>query len=304
MFPDLRVHRVGVREEGFWPSFTDIMMVIVMIFLMAMLGLLLRNMDLVGKLQAALHEAQQAAQKIKRTSSANQDLSSRLAQREHDLEMMRAQLMDVSAQRKAVEARLAAAQQAEASWRQKAEQLRRNYQQLQGEKQSLDDTLTTLRAQLEQNRLAAEAQSRQAAEQLKQARQQLQQQGVDLVKLRAALAEQDTANRLLRDDYSELAAKYQRLIRPARSSLGKVVVTVRYLRRDGKLKIAIQPPDSKGFIDVDSVRLHQMLSQLKQKLGRKLYVRILFPRDSGLSYNEAWRITESLLRLYDYYYQE
>jgi len=295
-FPDLRIHRAGMREEGFWPSFTDIMMVIVMIFLMAMLGLLLRNMDLVARLQSALVDAQQASQTIKKTSSANQDLSSRLAQSEHELEMMRAQLMDASSQHQAVEKQLLQAKAIAAQWQQKAAASQEKLQQIQSEKEQQMNQITMLRQQMERNQVAAEQQATLAA-------QQLQQQGVDIADMRAALAQQSSATKLLRDDYSALEAKYRRLIRPARSSLGKVVITVRYLRRDGKLNIAIQPPDKKGFVDVDSVRLHQILSQWKAKLHHKLYVRILFPEDSGLSYNEAWRITESLLRLYDYYYQ-
>jgi len=102
-FPDLRLQRAGEREEGFWPSFTDIMTVIMMIFLIAMLGLLLRNMDLVTKLKQALLEAQQSAQTVTKTSSANRDLMAQLAQREHDLEMMRSQLMDVSGHNRRLE---------------------------------------------------------------------------------------------------------------------------------------------------------------------------------------------------------
>jgi len=160
-FPDLRLHRTGMRDEGFWPSFTDIMTVIVMIFLMAMLGLLLRNMDLVAQLQLALKEAQQATQKIATTSSANADLMAQLAQREHDLEMLRAQMMDVSSQKQLLE-------QQQAKLRQQHDALmaqdRRNQAQLLSQRQQLaamqataeqqeaahQQQLATLQAQSEQ----------------------------------------------------------------------------------------------------------------------------------------------------------
>jgi len=303
-FPDLRIHRAGLREESFWPSFTDIMMVIVMIFLMAMLGLLLRNMDLVSKLQLALTEAQHASQQVERASSTNQDLSSRLAQSEHDLEMMRAQLMDVSGQRKQLDQQLLLAKALETSWQQKAVTVQHAYQQLQSDKKLQNEMVVRLHQQLQQSASSAENEANRSAQQLQQVQQQLQRQGIDMARMKTSLVEQGVEVQQVRDDYSELSAQYRRLIRPARSSLGRVVVTVRYLRRDQQLKIAIQPPDKEKFIDVDGVQLHQMLSQLKTKLNHKLYVRILFPKDSGLSYNEAWRITESLLRLYDYYYQK
>ncbi|RMH49855.1 MAG: hypothetical protein D6682_08340 [Zetaproteobacteria bacterium] len=292
-FPDLRVHRAGMREEGFWPSFTDIMMVIVMIFLMAMLGLLLRNMDLVARLKATLAAAQQAAQKIARTTDANRDLSNRLVRSEHELEMLRAQLMDSSRQRRELERKLDRATAEAAGWRRKAEAGQKARQAAERRIGELEQALVGLRSQVATSRAEAA-----------QAAGRLQQQALDLERLRRDLAEEQRHLRQMRDDYSDLEAKYRRLIRPARSSLGKVVVSVRYRKQNGVLHIALQEPGAKAFTEVDSVELHRRLSRLKQRLGRKLYVRILFPDDSGLSYNEAWRITESLLRMYDYYYQE
>ncbi|MDX8408886.1 MAG: hypothetical protein R8J84_02395 [Mariprofundales bacterium] len=300
-FPDLRLHRAGMRDEGFWPSFTDIMTVIVMIFLMAMLGLLLRNMDLVTQLQSALKEAQQATQQIATTSSANQDLMAQLAQREHDLEMLRAQMMDLSGQKQRLE-------QQQLKLRHQHDALtaknQRDLTQLASQTQQIATMQAAEKAKEDtyQQQLAA-MQALSEQQQITHQKEMAQQS--DIVKqLQSQASQQLLLQRQLKESYSELDAKYRRLIRPARSSLGKVVVTVRYQRRDGALQMAIQLPDKNGFHQVGSVKLHQQLAQLKEKLGSKLYVRILFPEDSGLSYNEAWRITESLLRLYDYYYRQ
>ena len=49
-FVDLRVSpsgQIGTNEDSFWPSFTDVMTVIVMIFLLALVVILMRNMELV-----------------------------------------------------------------------------------------------------------------------------------------------------------------------------------------------------------------------------------------------------------------
>jgi hypothetical protein len=46
------------------------------------------------------------------------------------------------------------------------------------------------------------------------------------------------------------------------------------------------------------------LGKLKNKLKDKLYVKIIIPEESGLSYNEAWSFTKDILSRYDYYYQE
>jgi len=79
---------------------------------------------------------------------------------------------------------------------------------------------------------------------------------------------------------------------------------VRYQKLDGKLSIELKLPTDAQYVSVKGVALHKQLSALQKKHGKKLYVRIIFPDDSGLSYTEAWNLTESLLRMYDYYYQQ
>jgi hypothetical protein len=46
------------------------------------------------------------------------------------------------------------------------------------------------------------------------------------------------------------------------------------------------------------------LGELKQRYPDDLYVRIIIPETSRLSYNEAWDFTNTILSKYDYYYQE
>ncbi|MCZ7597750.1 MAG: hypothetical protein M5U09_08485 [Gammaproteobacteria bacterium] len=55
-FTDLRVsHAHGIaNEDSVWPSFTDIMTVIVMIFLMALVVILIRNVNLVAQLRETM----------------------------------------------------------------------------------------------------------------------------------------------------------------------------------------------------------------------------------------------------------
>ena len=54
-FIDLRLnHQRDQTAESFWPSFTDIMTVVVMIFMLAMLILLARNMELLKELRATI----------------------------------------------------------------------------------------------------------------------------------------------------------------------------------------------------------------------------------------------------------
>ena len=61
-FIDLRAP-TGNRatEDSVWPSFTDIMTVIVMIFLMALVVILIRNVDLVRQLKQTIALEQESA---------------------------------------------------------------------------------------------------------------------------------------------------------------------------------------------------------------------------------------------------
>lgn len=75
-FVDLRVSpysQVSANEDSVWPSFTDIMTVIVMIFLMALVVILIRNVDLVQALRTTMEAERQAAE-IARATAAQKDV--------------------------------------------------------------------------------------------------------------------------------------------------------------------------------------------------------------------------------------
>ena len=57
-FIDLRSGNLS--SESFWPSFTDIMTVVVMIFLITSVILMVRNMELIDQLRASLLAEQEA----------------------------------------------------------------------------------------------------------------------------------------------------------------------------------------------------------------------------------------------------
>ena len=61
-------------DNSFWPSFTDIMMVITMIFLMATSLLVVRYWQLVAELRESLAAEQIAAQLIESSSQVNATL--------------------------------------------------------------------------------------------------------------------------------------------------------------------------------------------------------------------------------------
>ena len=180
-------------------------------------------------------------------------------------------------------------------------------QQQQQQYQRLDEQLSAARRQialLEQ----------QLAEQ-EQARLQRQDEYDQL--LQAQLQRQDEYDQLLqqrqldqvrmvqlRGEYAQLQQQYGKLLRPARSTEGKRVVEVQYDKGEqGEYRYRLRSDGETSWQVYAESQLHQRLAELKQQLGDALYVRIIIPEQSGLSYSEAWRFTQDLLAAYDYYYQ-
>ena len=62
--------------------------------------------------------------------------------------------------------------------------------------------------------------------------------------------------------------------------------------------------DDKNHTLITKKQLHQKLAAFKKKHPNDLYVRIIIPEKSGLTYNEAWNFMRGLLTKYDYYYQD
>jgi len=285
-FSDLRLNTGrGGTEENFWPSFTDIMTVIVMIFMMVMLVLLLKNMDLVQRLQTTLKSERAATQQVKTTSSLNRDLQMQLERTQAQLDMLRMQLMDMGEERDRLREQLA----------QNRSALEQEQAARQQEHQRLVQEQTTS--------AALNTRLNEAATQLASLQSERRKQNERITALEQE--KQQSTNRLadLQGEFSNLKVKYDKLVRPARTSRGKYVVKVRILRRDGKLLRSIQGPNQQQATDVDEAALKQMLDTLHNQHPDDMYVRIIFPDDSGLSYSEAWKMTESLLQKYDYYYR-
>ena len=108
----------------------------------------------------------------------------------------------------------------------------------------------------------------------------------------------------LKQDYGSLRVKYEDLVKPARSSEGRHVVEVQYSKEGGEPRIRFRESRSGPFRTLTHEELEQRLERLKAEHPEGLYVRMIFPEDSGLSYDEAFGLTGELHRKFDYYYQE
>jgi len=75
----------GVSEESFWPSFTDIMMVIVMVFLLVTVAVILNNWSLIGDLKKSIEAQKIASSLAENRQEKNHSLESKLSSLESQL---------------------------------------------------------------------------------------------------------------------------------------------------------------------------------------------------------------------------
>ena len=321
-FVDLRLNRQENQgNESFWPSFTDIMTVIVMIFLISMVVVLLRNMELVKEVRATLEAEREAMELARAAGEEKQSLNSQLREA---LEQLHAADLRIDE----LETRVSRLQEQNAVRARAIADRDLQLETLLEERNSLAQQA----AQLQIDKSAAEQQSRLAEEQRKRAsrdladlqqayrelKEELQRKSLQIAALRSKLEfqsqqlaearqeRQDVEEKylVLAEDYDSLRVKYDELIKPARSAKGRYLVEVRYYKRKGRYHIEWREGDSGEFRSVSRNKLDAILARLKEKHKEGLYIRVILPEDSGLSYSEAWKFTNDLHRRYDYYFQE
>ena len=410
-------------DNSFWPSFTDIMMVITMIFLMATSLLVVRNWQLVAELQESVAAEQLAAQLIESTSEENSTLEERLANAEQSNSILRLRQLKkdeelllakqamqqqefqitaleienvdfkqalnqanksitaanleidrlktrnieienqiarlstqlnqqktesdktkglLSTAKSEIESLTQSSQEQQQSisslaqekqlLSQKIEEYNRKLLALQGEYQTLQSSTEAEIESLTQSNLTQQ----QAISSLTQEKLLLNQQTSSLAQEKLLLEQQTsslTQERLLLDqqisrltqdqqlriqeieaynrqlltlkgEYEVVKSKYEELIKPARSAKGKYIAEVYYIKGKNGEIIRYRQPEDSGFIDLPLNEVEKRLSKLKAEHGKDLYVKIIIPQDSGLTYSEAWNFMRNLLVKYDYYYQE
>ena len=300
-FVDLRYRgEAGNGNDSFWPSFTDIMMVVVMIFMLASTFLMVRNWDLVRELRATIEAEREAEALARSMTETSATLEERLAHAQHEISELRMQLMRANELNQSLQTQLGDTGQRLQTAESERDRLATDLKQARREVQLADDRhrqLSDAYATLEQRLLETLAE----VEQLEQAREAHSEEMAEL-RQKFSVSEQQFA--MLQGDYDDLEVKYNKLIKPARSAKGKHVVSVRYWKEGKYYQIRVKDMDEEGYQTVSRKQLHQRLTELKDKYGGKLYVKVIIPDDSGLSYSEAWGFTFNILKQYDYYHQD
>ncbi len=348
-FADLRLNHVGGQpDESFWPSFTDIMMVVVMIFLITSATLILRNSELIRQITESEEAEKLAAAMAEDSIAENATLEERMQAVQHQLSMARLQQLKTMEEKFNLEKQIRTLQEQLAALELSRAELDALLATSSSRGDNLEKTIERLQEQLSQSERQRHAMAIQlessladlesSAEKLEssadelaatnQTLNELQQHynltRLELTQMIARLAESgEKIDRLqrekltnlgtvqlseeklarLRDEYTILKSKYDKLVRPARTTKGKYVVAVRYSRIDGNHIIELKKPEDATFNSIDRETMHAQLSALKTEHADELYVKIIIPDDSELSYNEAWSFTADVLNKYDYYHQ-
>ncbi len=281
-------------EESFWSSFSNVMMVILKIFLLVIVIMALNNRNLLDDLknnvqakEEAQKEAKQALHLAQSSLKANASLEEQLAyfqQRSSylDLELLRSRA-EAEETRKVSNSRKSELSRLQALSQEQAETLVNRNKALA----ELQGKVTGLTA--EQERTRAE---------LTTTRDSATRMETELSGLRTKYNESDQKLLSLQGEFTELDKKYQKLLKPARSASNKQVVEVMYQKTGYSLRKAGEG----SYRNLDRAALESELGALKTQFGNDLYVRIVIPDNSGLSYSEAWSFTNQILSRYDYYY--
>lgn len=307
-FIDLRQNELSESSgASFWPSFTDIMMVIVMIFMLASTVLMLRNYELVEELRSTMAAEQQAAEEARMATQTNATLEEQIDQAQHYISELRMQIMQQTEANK-----LQAQMLAEREARLTAQSLLSEEQNRLIEQQIIiiSQTESDLTDELQKSEKLGEALQLKSDEftELNQQFIVIGERNKEQQKKLSDLEQKHKSSNqqliLVRGEYDQLKVKYDKLVKPARTTKGKYVVDIRYEKiKSGVKRIQYKLPGWKLFKTVSYKELHQQLAKLKKSHPKSLYTKIIIPEVSGLSYIEAWDFMKEILDKYDYYSQ-
>ena len=290
-FVDLRSEHLN--SESFWPSFTDIMMVIVIIFLLTSMLLMVKNWELLDQLRNSMAAEEQAEEIIHHTSQENATLGEQLAYAQNEISMLRMQMMQASMQTNQLNSELEDKQKKIVLISSEKDELKDSLISNENKIINLTSQVTAMKKDLTQ--LQTDASSKQ---------KKLEDEQDKLIIITQERDEHLRKLSSLETDFGSLRTKYEKLIRPARTFKDKYIVSVDYERINGKERIRIKGADDDNYTLVSKKQLHKKLAAFKKKHPESLYVRIIIPEKSGLTYNEAWNFMRGLLNKYDYYYQD
>ncbi len=302
-YTDLRLNRSSqASDTSLWPSFTDIMTVILMVFMLTMVVVIIKNADLIDQIRLSRSLQAEAEEALQANVQVLADLRVRNIDLEEAIRSTRMEIILLTDEAELLEASLDI----------KAAAIAR----LEGEKEELSENIRLIRLQLTEKEEElegaqvmiagmqdeAERANRELSLQIAELLSRLEKDEATMLTLSDEKTDLEMALARQRQDFSSLEDKYLKLVRPARSSMGKQVASVQYRRGNGQFQYLFKDIGGDQWVEMSRIEMFRRLGALKDRLGDELYIKIVIPDDSGLSYNEAWGFTKTVLTEFDYYY--
>jgi len=304
-FKDLRVNRQNQQSDtSIWPSFTDIMTVILMVFMLTMVVVIIKNADLINQIRLSRNLQAESQQQLRDNVQVLADLRMRNSDLEVAVRSARMEIILLSDEMQRLDSNLEVKAAAIVRLAGEKEELKENLRLIRMQMVEKDQELENAQLMIGGIRDEAERANRQLSLQLAQLLTQLEENETTMLVLSDQKTDLELALARQRKDFSSLEDKYLKLVRPARSSMGKQVVSVQLLKVDGEANYLFKDLGNSTWNPLPRDVLFARLELLKGELGTDLYIKVVIPDDSGLSYNEAWNFTKTVLSRFDYYYTE
>ena len=304
-FNDLRVNRQNQSSDTtIWPSFTDIMTVILMVFMLTMVVVIIKNADLINQIRLSRSLQAESETALRNNVQVMADLRLRNTDLEEAVRSARMEIILLSDEMQRLDDNLEIKAAAIARLVGEKEELEENLRLIRMQMVEKDQELENAQVMIGGIRDEAERANRQLSLQLAQLLSQLEDNQTTMLTLTDQKTDLELALARQRKDFSSLEDKYLKLVRPARSSMGKQVVSVQFLKVDGEASYLLKDLGKKNWNPLPKDVVFARLKLLKEQLGTDLYIKVVIPDDSGLSYNEAWDFTKTILSQFDYYYTD
>jgi DNA repair exonuclease SbcCD ATPase subunit len=304
-FTDLRVNRQTQSADAtLWPSFTDIMTVILMVFMLTMVVVIIKNADLITQIRLSRAMQADSEQQLRDNVQVLADLRLRNSDLEEAVRSSRMEIILLSDEMQRLEDNLEIKAAAIARLGDEKENLEENLRLIRLNLTEKQEELENAQMMIAGIRDEAERTNRELSLQLAELLTRLEENETTMLALTDQKTDLELALARQRKDFSSLEDKYLKLVRPARSALGKEVVSVQYLKDGGRDSYLLKGIGAASWEKVSKPELFSRLGRLKERLGDALYIKIVIPDDSGLSYNEAWDFTKQILSDFDYYYTD
>ena len=302
-YPDLRLNRSSSSTDtSLWPSFTDIMTVILMVFMLTMVVVIIKNADLIDQIRLSRQLQAEAEERLASNTQVLADLRVRNTDLEEAIRTSRMEIILLTDEAELLEASLDIKAAAIARLEGQKEELEENIRLIRMQLSAKEEDLEDAQAMIGGIRDEAERANRELSLQIADLLSQLEKNEATLLTLSDDKSDLEMALARQRQDFSSLEDKYLKLVRPARSSMGKQVASVQFRRDNGNFQYLMKDIGAEQWEEMTRIEMFRRLGALKKRLGDELYIKIVIPDDSGLSYNEAWGFTKTVLTEFDYYY--